>query len=416
LANSQEALEAVNDLESQLHGLDFEVDGVVFKVDRLDQRNRLGSTSKSPRWVIAYKFEKYEATTQLESIEVQVGKTGTITPVANLKPVEIAGSTVSRASLHNVDELERLDVRVGDWVVVEKAGKIIPHVVRVEKHRRSAESVPFVFPHRCPKCDSELVRDEGGVYIRCPNFTCPAKLRQRLIFFASRDGLDIDGLGEKIVDQLVEQGLVTRYEDLFKLREEQLLQLEKFGKRKAEKLLEGIGAAKDRGLARLLTSIAIRHVGSRVSSVLAQAFPDIDKLMAASVEELSRVPEVGPTIAASVHSFLQGSEGRAIIEGLRGVGVRLTEDKPAENKAQIFAGKTLVVTGTLNRYSRESIEKRIADLGGRAASSVSGKTDFLVAGEKAGSKIDKARELGIKVLTEDEFEQLVASASGGAAT
>ncbi len=409
LPDDAAALNAVAELEQTLHELDFEVDGVVFKVNDFTQRSELGSTSKSPRWVIAYKFEKYEAITKLQKIEVQVGKTGTVTPVAHLEPVEIAGTTVARASLHNADEIERLDVRNGDWVVVEKAGKIIPHVVRVEKHRREAEVPPFVFPTQCPECQHSLVRDAGGVYIRCPNPLCPAQLRQKLRFFASRDGMDIDGLGEKIVDQLVDAGFVKGFDDLYRLRAEQLLTLDKFGERKAEKLLAGIEASKQRGLARVLTAIAIRHVGSRVSSVLAKAFPTMEQLADAPLEALSTVPEVGPVIAASVFNYLRSEAGRSVIDGLASVGVKLSEEVSASSvseRASSLAGKTLVVTGTLTRYTRESIEAKITALGGRAASSVSSKTDYLIAGEKAGSKLSKAQELGVKVLTEDEFDAL----------
>ncbi len=409
LPNDAAAIAAVNDLEASLHNLDFEVDGVVFKVDRLDQRAKLGTTSKSPRWVIAYKFEKYEATTRLLKIEVQVGKTGTITPVAHLQPVEIAGTTVSRSSLHNADEIDRLEVREGDWVVVEKAGKIIPHIVRVEKHRRDSDqaSETFKFPTHCPECETLLVRDPQGVYIRCPNPHCPAQLQQRLRYFASRDGMDIDGLGEKIVDQLIEAGFVNNYDDLYRLTTEQLLTLEKFGTRKAEKLLAGIEASKSRGLARVLTAIAIRHVGTRVSTVLTKTYPTIEQLCAASIDDLSQVNEVGPVIAASVYGYLHSEQGRSVIDGLASVGVKLSDDIVATQQSDggPLSGKSIVVTGTLVRYTRESIEARITALGGRAASSVSSKTDFLVAGEKAGSKLEKAQSLGVEILTEDQFDE-----------
>jgi DNA ligase (NAD+) len=409
LDDDQAAIKAVEELEESLHELDFEVDGMVFKVNQLEQRQRLGSTSKSPRWVIAYKVEKYEAISQLLSIEVQVGKTGTITPVANLTPVEIAGTTVSRASLHNYDEIQRLDVRPADWVVVEKAGKIIPHIVRVEKHRRESDVPPYAFPTHCPQCNHALVRDEGGVYIRCPNLTCPAQLRQRLRYFASRDGMDIDGLGEKIIDQLVDARLVNSYQDLYRLTAAQLLTLEKFGTRKAEKLIEAIATSKDRGLARLLTAISIRHVGNRVASVLAKAFPTIHLLTDATVEQLSEVHEVGEVIARSVHGFLHSESGEQVIQGLSEVGVRMWEAVPEADQSGtgIFAGKSIVVTGTLLRYTRESIEAKIEALGGRSASAVSSKTDFLVAGEKAGSKLAKAQQLGVRILSEDEFDALI---------
>ncbi|MGN6132958.1 MAG: NAD-dependent DNA ligase LigA, partial [Aureliella sp.] len=253
--SAEDVVAAVEALEEELHELDFEVDGLVFKLDRFDYRDKLGTTSKSPRWVVAYKFEKYEAVTRLNDIRVQVGKTGTITPVADLEPVQLAGTTVARASLHNAEEIERKDIRIGDWVVVEKAGKIIPHVVRVEKHRREGEPPKYQFPTHCPECHSLLVKDEQGVYIRCVNELCPAKLRQKLRYFAGRSAMEIDGLGEKIIDQLVDADLVHGYADLYRLTKEQLLTLEGFGERKAEKLLSGIAGSKQRGLARLLAGL-----------------------------------------------------------------------------------------------------------------------------------------------------------------
>ena len=395
----------------RLHELDFEIDGLVLKVNRFDQRERLGATSKAPRWVIAYKFEKYEATTRVQGIRVQVGKTGTITPVADLEPVEVAGTTVSRASLHNADEIRRKDVRVGDVVVVEKAGKIIPHVVRVEKHLRQAPLVPFRFPKKCPECRTDLVRDEGGVYIRCPNPECPAQIKERIRFFASRNAMDIEGLGEKLVDQVVDRGLVRNYGDLYRLTAEQLVHLERMGKKSTENLLRNIAESKKRGLARLLTALAIRHVGARVATVLAERFGSMDRLCKASVEELSRVPEIGPIIAQSVYDYLHSDYGRRTIEDLRALSIRMeSEAPPTVSKA--LEGKTVVVTGTLKNYSRAEIEALIARHGGRATSSVSKKTDFVLAGADPGSKLDKAKALGVRVLSEEEFEKLLAAASG----
>ena len=408
--SAQEVESAIDELNASLHELDFEVDGLVFKINDFEQREQLGTTSKSPRWVAAYKFEKYEAVTRLNEIRVQIGKTGTITPVAELEPVQLAGTTVARASLHNAEEIERKDIRVGDWVVVEKAGKIIPHIVRVELHRREAGIEPFAFPTHCPQCGQLLTKDEGGVYIRCSNPLCQAKLRQRLRYFASRDAMDIDGLGEKIVDQLVEADLVESFGDLYRLTEEQLLTLDSFGKRKAEKLLAGIEASKQRGLTRVLAAVSIRHVGSRVAMQLAQKFPDIDSLMAASVEDLSSVDEIGSIIAASVHQFLHDDYGQQMIADLRSVGVKLTEDVAAVIAASsegVFAGKTLVVTGALQKYKRDEIEALIVQHGGRAASSVSKNTDFVVAGEKAGSKLEKAQQLGVPIISEDDFQKMI---------
>ena len=397
----------------ELHELDFEIDGLVAKVNRFDQRQRLGATSKAPRWVIAYKFEKYEATTRLRRIRVQVGKTGAITPVADLEPVELAGTTVSRASLHNADEIERKDVREGDVVVVEKAGKIIPHIVRVEKHERKGPLRKFVFPEKCPECAAKLVKDEGGVYIRCPNPECPAQLKERLRYYASRNAMDIEGLGDKLVDQLVGRGLVRRYGDLYRLNLEQLANLERMGEKSSENLLAGIAASKTRGLARLLGALAIRHVGARVATVLAQHFRSIGALQKAEVDQLSGVMEIGPIIAQSVYDYLHSPYGRETIADLRREGVLMELSGPAAPATRALEGKTLVVTGTLQRYTRDQINELIAQHGGRAASSVSKKTDYVVAGEEAGSKLAKARDLGVPVISEEEFEAMIAGQSPG---
>jgi DNA ligase (NAD+) len=400
------AVEHCEQLIARLYELDFEIDGLVLKVNRYNQRERLGATSKAPRWVIAYKFEKYEAATRLVAIRVQVGKTGTITPVADLEPVELADTTVSRASLHNADEIHRKDVREGDVVVVEKAGKIIPHIVRVEKHLREKPLAEFVFPTKCPECGTKAVKDDGGVYIRCPNPSCPAQLKERLRYYASRNAMDIEGLGDKLVDQLVDAGLVRSYGDLYRLRLEQLTDLERMGRKSSEKLLAGIEASRVRGLARLLNALAIRHVGARVATVLAERFRSMDALEAADVDELSQVNEIGSVIAQSVYDHLHGKYGQQTIADLKGLGVSM-EQAAAPRTARTLEGKTLVVTGTLNRYSRDEIEEVIARHGGRAASSVSKKTDYVVAGAEAGSKLAKAVQLGIRVLSEDEFEQIL---------
>ncbi|MGA2253324.1 MAG: NAD-dependent DNA ligase LigA [Thermoguttaceae bacterium] len=393
----------------RLHELDFEIDGLVLKVNRYDQRDRLGATSKAPRWVIAYKFEKYEATTRVNAIRVQVGKTGTITPVADLEPVELAQTIVSRASLHNAEEIQRKDVRVGDVVVVEKAGKIIPHVVRVEVTERKGELAKFDFPKNCPECGTLAVKDEGGVYIRCPNSDCPAQVKERIRYYASRNAMDIEGLGDKLVDQLVNQKLVESYGDLYRLTTDTLLELERMGRKSAENLLEAIEASKGRGLARLLNALSIRHVGNRVASVLAMRFRTIDALLAADVDALSRTNEIGPVIAKSVHDFLHSDFGFKAIEDLRSQGVKMESIAvlAAGVEARKLEGKTLVVTGTLVKYGRDEINELITQHGGHAASSVSKKTDYLVAGDKAGSKLEKAKQLGVKVLSEEELERLL---------
>lgn len=404
------ALAHCDDMISRLHELDFEIDGLVLKVNDFAQRERLGIRSKSPRWAVAYKFEKYEAKTRLNAISVQVGKTGAITPVAELEPVQLAGTIVSRASLHNADEIERKDVRVGDWVIVEKAGKIIPHIVRVEVHERKEDLPKFPFPPHCPECATELVKDEDGVYIRCPNVDCPAQLRERLRFFASRSAMDIEGLGDKLVDQLVAHKLVTRFGDLYRLTEEQLTGLERMGRKSALNLLKGVEESKSRGLVRLLNGLSIRHVGARVAQVLAEHFGSMDALKQATLEEINAVPEIGGIIAQSVYNFLHSDYGKETIDDLQRLGVDMTAERRAPVVASgPFVGKTVVVTGKLSKYTRDEAQALIELHGGKAGSSVSKKTDFVLAGEDAGSKLDKANQLGIRVLTEEEFDALLAA-------
>jgi DNA ligase (NAD+) len=407
------AVDHCQSLIERLHELDFEVDGLVLKVDRFDQRERLGATSKAPRWLVAYKFEKYEATTRVNNIFVTVGKSGALTPTADLQPVQIAGTTVSRVSLHNAEEIARKDVRIGDVIVVEKAGKIIPHVVRVEKHLRGDDAREFVYPVDCPACGTKLEKDEGGVYIRCPNPSCPAQIGERLLYFASRSAMDIEGLGEKLADQLVSAGLVHDFADLYELTVEQLVELERMGNKSAQSLVDNIASSKNRGLARLLNALSIRHVGARVAAALAGHFGSMDALRAATEESLAEVEEIGPVIAASVHRFLHSEQGRHTIERLCAAGLEMTAPLKPRTAAAAgpLAGKTIVVTGTLDKYSRDEIESLIEQHGGRAGSSVSKKTDYVVFGTDAGSKLAKAQKLGVAVLTEQEFDALLAEAA-----
>jgi DNA ligase (NAD+) len=388
----------------------YDTDGMVIKVNDLDQRDRLGMTSKAPRWVTAFKFAAEQGLTKLLSIEVQVGKTGALTPVAHLQPVQLAGTTVSRASLHNADFIASKDIRIGDMVVVEKAGEIIPYVVRSEKDARTGQEKIFHFPKTCPVCGSPVKRDEKGAFYRCTGANCVARLKRQLRSFAQRNAMDIEGLGPEIIDQLVDSGLVQSIPDLYRLKLEDLIELERMGKKSAQNLLDGIAASNDRGLARVLTGLAIPHVGETVADLLAQEFHKVDALEQARLEKLSQVKGIGPVIAESVHEYFQSEGGRKIIRELRELGVKLTEEprpSPTQVGGKDLTGKTFVVTGTLQRYARDEIENLIKQLGGKAAGSVSKKTDYVVAGEKAGSKLDKARELGVPVLSEDEFEKLI---------
>ena len=396
------------DLIEELHSLDFEVDGFVVKVNRFDQQRRLGTTAKSPRWAIAWKFEKFEATTKLAGIRVQVGRGGTVTPVADLEPVELAGTIVRRASLHNADEVARKDVRVGDVLVVEKAGKVIPHVVRVEKHLRKHRLEPWSPPTECPECGTPLERDPEGVYIRCPDVDCPARCRERLKFFASRGAMDIEGLGDKLVEQLVATGLVKDYADLYKLTAADLEPLERMGEKSAQALVTQIAASRSRGLVRVLNALGIRHVGPRVASLLCTRFPSLDQLRAASAEELSAVEDIGPVIAASVHEWLGSGYGKRVLLGLEQAGVALDVPESERVAEGPLTGKTLVVTGTLAGFSRQEAEEAIRKAGGRASGSVSKKTDYVVAGDEAGSKLEKATKLGVKVIDVNEFRAILA--------
>jgi DNA ligase (NAD+) len=387
--------------------LPYDTDGLVIKVNDFGHRERLGYTSKAPRWVVAYKFAAEQALTRLRSVEVQVGKTGALTPVAVLDPVQLAGTTVSRASLHNADEIARKDIRVGDMVVVEKAGEIIPYIVRAEHAARTGAEKVFHFPAKCPVCGAPVKKDEKGPFYRCTSLDCVARLKRQLRSFAQRNAMDIEGMGTEIVEQLVDSGLVRSIPDIYSLTLEPLVELERMGQKSAQNLLDGIEASKQRGLARVLTGLAIPHVGEHVAEVLAEEFGDIDALMQAAVERLNAINGIGSVLAESVHTYFQSTSGKKIIQGLRDKDVKLTEPKKRRVVADGLTGKTFVVTGTLSRYSRDEIEDLIKRLGGKATGSVTKKTDYVVAGEKAGSKLDKARQLGVKVLSEDEFDTLV---------
>ncbi len=390
--------------------LPYDTDGLVIKVNDFDQRRRLGMTSKAPRWVVAYKFAAEQALTKLLKIELQVGKLGTLTPVAHLEPVKLAGTTVGRASLHNEDFIKGKDIRIGDMVVVEKSGEIIPYVIRSEPGARTGQEKPFRFPAQCPACGGKVERDKDGVFYRCTNDQCPAQLKERLRFFAKRNAMDVEGLGDALVEQLVDAGLVRSLPDVYRLTLDQLVGLERMGKKSAQNLLDGLAASKGRGLARVLTGLSIRHVGETVAELLADAFGTIDALLDASAERLAKINGIGPVLAESIHKYFHTLASRKTIDDLKALGVKLTQDaklKPGAAGGADLTGKTLVVTGSLTKYGREDIEGLIKQLGGKAAGSVSKKTDYVVAGEKAGSKLDKARELGVPVLTEEEFEKLI---------
>jgi len=394
--------------EEKRESLPYEIDGVVAKVDSVDQQNRLGWTAKAPRWAIAYKFAARQEETIVENIEVQVGRTGALTPVAHLKPVMVGGVTVSRATLHNEDEIERLGLKIGDTVLVERSGDVIPKVVRVvptevkpgERRRK------FHMPRECPVCGREVVRAEGEAASRCINTNCPARLKESILHFAARGVMDIDGLGEALVNQLVDQGLVKNVADLYRLTAEQLMELERMGRKSAEKLIENIRESREKKLPRILNGLGIPFVGERTAQFLADEFGDLDKIAAASEEELQKAEEVGPKVAQSIRRFFAEERNLDLVERLRAAGFSFTyEAKPKTGGP--LAGRIFVLTGTLPALTREEAKARIEAAGGKVTGSVSKKTDYVVAGEDAGSKLDKARSLGVKVIGEAELLGMV---------
>ena len=399
VASVEQMTRFIDETEVARSTLGYEIDGVVFKVDSHGTQQRLGSTGRAPRWAIAYKFTARSGITQVNDITVQVGRTGKLTPVAELTPVFIGGTTVSRATLHNADFIERLGLKLGDWVRVERGGDVIPKVVEVLEdagHPRGKK--PFIFPAECPECHSRVVRAEGEVDFRCVNADCPAKLRESLLHFASRGVMNIEGLGEAVVQQLLDRGLVHSVADLYSLTEEQLTGLDRFAEKSARSLIEEIERSKAAGLARVLVGLGIRFVGERTAELLSEEFGSIDALRAASAEELERVEEVGPRISQAILEFFAQPANLALIASLKHAGVKMTAEK--KQRSTQLAGLTFVLTGTLPTLTRDEAKARIEAAGGKTASAVSKKTSYVVAGEEAGSKLDKARELKIPVLDE----------------
>ena len=384
--------------------LAYEIDGIVVKVDALALQRRLGEVSRSPRWAIAWKFRPRQAETRVRAIEPSVGRTGTITPVASLEPVAVGGVTVSNASLHNMDEVERKDVRIGDWVVIERAGDVIPYVVRSLPERRTGEERRFEMPHDCPRCGGPVVRAEGEVYYRCTMPACPAKLEQRIRHFASKGAMAIDGLGEKLVAQLVEKEMVATLADLYTIRPEALAELERMGEKSAENLVAEIERSKRAPLDRLIHGLGIRHVGEATAKALADRFGAVDRFLAATEEDLLEIRDVGPEVAHAIATFLGDERNRAEIEALLAAGL---SPHAAVRKSGKLSGKRFVFTGGLATMSRHEAQRHVERLGGRIASGVSKGVDVVVAGEGAGTKLKKARELGLEILSEDEFRELV---------
>jgi DNA ligase (NAD+) len=399
-------MEFVNRAEEKRADLGYEIDGVVIKIDSADVQRRLGYTGRAPRWAVAYKFTARAGVTQVEDIRVQVGRTGKLTPVAVLTPVLIGGTTVSRATLHNADEIERLGLLIGDWVKVERGGDVIPKVVEVvedKDHPRGDRQ--FHFPKHCPICGSEIARTEGEADYRCVNVDCPARLRESLLHFSARNVMNIEGLGEAVVTQLMDRGMVKSIADLYALTEEQLLSLERIGKKTADALLAEIEKSKSAPLHRVLFGLGMRFVGERTAQLLAEEFGSMDTLMAASADELERVNEVGPRVSQAIREFFDEERNRALIEKLRAAGLTFTAEK--RKKSSQLEGMTFVLTGTLPNLTREDAKARIETAGGRVSGSVSKKTHYVVAGEEAGSKLDKARDLGVKVIDEAALVEML---------
>ncbi|MBO6572305.1 MAG: NAD-dependent DNA ligase LigA [Balneola sp.] len=401
-----EVHEVIKEWDELRHTLPYETDGVVIKINQTHLRDQLGSTSKFPRWAIAYKFEAEQATTVINDITLQVGRLGTITPVAELEPVLLAGTTVKRASLHNEDEIHRKDIRIGDTVVVEKAGEIIPQVISVVNPDRKDRSKKFEFPKTCPACDAKLIKYEGEVAWRCINPECPPQVRIKIEHFAARDALDIEGLGESVVDQLVSEKLISNYGDLYDLTIDQIIPLERMAEKSAQNLIDGIASSKNQPFEKVLYALGIRFVGKTVAKDLAEAFKTLESLQSATEDELLGVDSIGPRIAESVIEFFSNEINQKILAKLQSAGLQF-EIEEKELASNIFEGKKIVLTGTLPTLSRNEAKELIEKNGGKTASSVSKNTDYVLAGESAGSKLTKAQDLGVEILDEQQFLSMI---------
>ncbi|MGK0184979.1 MAG: DNA ligase (NAD+) [Verrucomicrobiales bacterium] len=408
-SNSDEILAAIRELDEKRHSLPYDTDGAVVKIFSIAAQKQLGSTSKAPRWAMAFKFQAEQAQSKVLSIEIQIGRTGALTPVANLEPVFVSGSTVSRATLHNEEEIKRKDIRIGDCVIIEKAGEIIPAVVEVLTDRRTGEETEFVMPEECPSCETAVVRDPEQVAVRCPNYHCTEQVKRRLRHFAQRSAMDIQGLGDVMVELIVEAGLTVDVAGIYDLKFDDLINLERQGQRSVEKLLAGIEASKQQPLWRMMFGMGILHVGSSSAQSLVTHFKSVDAIRAATLEELEDVEDIGGIVAQSVIDFFANEETSAMLERLRVAGLpfeSIEEESGIEGAATTFADTTWVITGTLSE-SREGIAETIRSHGGKVTGSVSKNTTYLLAGEKAGSKMTKAEKLGVRVLSEEEFHGML---------
>lgn len=407
--NIEEVLQVCKEFEEKRDRLEYEIDGAVIKVNSIRQQNILGSIAKSPRWAVAYKFKAKQAFTYVRDIVWQVGRTGAVTPVAELEPVRLAGSTISRATLHNYDEIKRKDIRIGDKVVIEKGGDVIPKVVAVITEERKSNSTTTKSPERCPVCNSKLYKPEDEVALYCENPECPAQIKGRLIHFASRGAMDIEGLGEALVDLFVEKGFLKTFSDIYELKNhrDELIQIERLGEKSVDNLLTAIEKSKSQPFEKVLFALGIRYVGAGVAQKLVEHFGSIDALINASEEEILSIYEIGPSISKSVKQFFSDKHNLELIEKLKKAGLNFSSEQKSPVKDNFFKDKTFVLTGTLFSFSRDEAAARIKKLGGKVASAVSKNTDYVIAGEKAGSKLDKAKSLGVKILNEEEFLKLL---------
>lgn len=401
----RECVACVEELGENREALAYDMDGAVIKINDFAQREALGSTAKAPRWAVAYKYPPEKKESRVVDIVVQVGRTGVLTPKAVVEPVRLAGTTVTNATLHNQDFVDKLDIRIGDTVLVQKAGEIIPEVLSVNYHKRPEGTVPFKLPEHCPECGSPIVRDEDGAAMRCTGLECPAQLLRTIAHFASREAMDIDGLGISICESLINNGLIKTPADLYYLNAEEVAKLDRMGKRSASNLLKSIEKSKEQGLGRLLCAFGIRQVGSKASKVLARHFGTMDRLVDATVEELTEVPDIGPVTARFIREWLDQEQSRHQIQRLKDAGVSMESTDSVQDTR--FKGMTFVLTGALERFTRSEAAAIIEKMGGKASGSVSKKTTYVVAGENAGSKLTKANELGIPVITEDEFAEML---------
>ena len=400
--NMQEVRDAINKIGEMRNGLDFGIDGAVVKVNDLELREKVGTTYKTPRWAVAYKYPPEKKETLLKDIVCQVGRTGAITPMAILDPVYVAGSKISKTTLHNEDYIKQNDIRIGDRVIIQKAGDVIPEVVGVNKDKRDGTEKIFEMPRICPVCGAEAVREEGEAVVRCIGIECPAKLYRSIIHFASKDAMDIDGLGEAIIGELIERKLISNIADIYKLTIDDVASLKKNGKKFAQNLINAIEESKKRDLYRVINSLGIRHVGVKLAKTLARYFKDMDKLIVATYEELRMIEDVGEITANTIYEFFRQDQTIDLINKLKQANVNMKAEIQ-ENEDEKFAGKTFVLTGSLEHYSREEASEIIEKMGGKTSSSVSKKTDYVLAGEDAGSKLKKAQELGITIISEEEF-------------